>query len=392
LETIVLGITGSIAAYKAAEIIRGLSNKGIGVNCVVTAGAKEFITPLTLRTLSNNPVYDDMFYEGKHSGSPVTHIGLAQNCALVLVAPATANVIGKIAAGIADDLLTTVVMAAAPCKKVLIAPAMNDKMWANPLVQDNVEKLKKLGYIFIGPGKGALACGDTGEGRMEDTQEIVETVVKSLKKKSLEGKTVLVTSGATREFIDDVRFISNPSSGKTGFFLAREAKARGARVIFITGKTSFVPEADEIIETVSAADMLEAVRKNHNKADIIIGAAAVGDFMVKKQKGKLERRNGMTLELEPTKDILADISGENKGRIVVGFSAEAGNGAARSAEKIRKKKLDMIVWNDITKKGAGFDSDTNEIRIISRDGRIIFRGKGTKQALASVIFDAIEKI
>lgn len=413
MPRVVLGVTGGIAAYKAADLARALVKKGIDTVCIMTKAAEEFITPLTLRTLTNNPVYCDMFHDAKNPGAPVEHIDLARNCDLILIAPATANVIGKIACGIADDLLTTTVMACE--KKVIIAPAMNKAMWANPVVRENVSKLKKLGYEFAGPKEGSLACGEYGAGHIEDVETLVDAVLSALKKNSinarshetrnpypesrLSGKTVLITSGPTREFIDDVRFISNPSSGKTGYFLAQEAKARGAKVIFITGKTTLMPEADVVENAVSAADMLALVKKHAGKADIIIGAAAVGDFTVDKVKGKIERVSGfgkrvsqkLSLGLKPTADILAEL-GKNKGRkFIVGFAAESGGGIKRAKEKMRAKNLDMMIFNDIGKKGAGFESDSNEITVINTKGMEIFSGKGTKQELAAKILDAVEE-
>ncbi|MFP4466089.1 MAG: bifunctional phosphopantothenoylcysteine decarboxylase/phosphopantothenate--cysteine ligase CoaBC [Candidatus Goldiibacteriota bacterium] len=394
MKKVVLGITAGIAAYRAADIAGGLSKQGFDVSCIMTEKAKEFITPLTLRVLSRNPVYDDLFYEAKMPGAPVKHIDLAQNCDLILIAPATANFIGKTANGIADDLLTTVVMASD--KPVLIVPAMNTKMWQNPIVQENVKKLKSQGYYFIGPAGGRLACGGEGEGHIEDTEKIIKAVASRLKKNK-KNKTVLITSGATREYIDDVRFISNPSTGKTGFYLAIEAEKRGYEVIFITGKTGKTPPAGKIIKTESAADMSDAVKKYYKKADIIIGAAAVGDFTAERKAGKISRlaKNGkkqdVRIKLAPTKDILAE-TGKNKGsRFIAGFSAESGADLEKTYEKIKRKNLDMIIFNDISKKNCGFEGDENSIKIINRNKKTVFSGKGEKSRLAEVIFDAIEK-
>jgi len=394
LQRVILGVTGGIAAYRAGDIIRGLKKKGADVTCIMTKSAKEFITPLTLRKLSGNPVYDDMFLEGKKTSSKIKHIDLARNCDSILIAPATANIIGKIASGIADDLLTTVVMASE--KKVLIAPAMNKQMWKNRIVKANVKKLEKNGYIFIGPVKGELACGETGEGHIESTDKIVRETIKSVKKKALKGKTVLITSGATREFIDKVRFISNPSSGKTGYFLAKEAVSRGAKLIFISGKSSFMPEKGKTIKVVSASDMFLKTIKHYKKADIIIGAAAVGDFQMRSAKreirSKIPREKNLIIQLKPTIDILAEIGKKKGKRILVGFSAEAGKSPARSKQKIKKKNLDLVVFNDVSKKSGGFESDNNSIIIIDSRGRAVFKGKGAKEKLAAVIFDKIEKL
>ncbi len=400
MAKVLLCVTGSIAAYKACDIIRLLKKNGAQVRCVMTACAKEFVTPLTLRTLSENPVYDDMWFESKAPEATIEHIDLSCSNDVILIAPATANIIGKIAGGIANDLLTATVMASD--KPVVIAPAMNTRMWKNPIVQENVAKLKKLGYLFVGPKKGELACGEIGEGHIEEVNEIVDKTLKAVKKnfinKQMSGntllnnKTILITSGATREPIDAVRFISNPSSGKTGYFLATEAKNRGAKVIFITGKSAYVPQADIIEEVESAQDMLDAVKKHSAKADIIIGAAAVGDFTTDKKNGKLERKDVQTLILKPTKDILAEVGKGKDTKIIVGFAAEVGERTDKAIKKIKNKNLDMIILNDISKKSIGFETDNNKIKAISKTGKIIFSGTGTKEALAGVILDLVESL
>jgi phosphopantothenoylcysteine decarboxylase/phosphopantothenate--cysteine ligase len=389
---LLLGITGSIAAYKACDLIRIFQKSGFTVFCVMTESATKFITPLTLKTLTSNPVFTDMFFDSKNSEYATLHIDLARDIDVILVAPATANIIGKVASGIADDLLSTVIMATD--KKVIFAPAMNKNMWNNKIVQENVNKLKKTGYIFVGPGKGQLACGEYGDGHIADLQDIKNTVLSVVKKKTLNNKTFLITSGPTREYIDNVRFISNPSSGKTGFFLAKEAINRGAKVIFITGESNFIPDAD-IVEKVNSADeMLYSVKKHFKSADVIIGAAAVGDFAPIKQEKeqKIQRKDILKLELYPTKDILGEI-GKNKGKkILVGFSAEAGYDLTRTKEKLKNKNLDLIIFNDISKKDTGFGSDINEIKILNKKGKILFSGKDTKENLASCILDTIEQI
>ncbi len=394
MARIVLGVTGGIAAYKAGDIIRGLKKKKTDVTCVMTRSAGKFITPLTLRKLSGNPVYCDMFAENKKSASKIRHIGLARECDAVLIAPATANIIGKIASGIADDLLTTVVMASE--KPVLIAPAMNSSMWNNKIVRSNVIKLKKYGYIFIGPAKGALACGEEGAGHIEPPENIVEAVTRAVKKKTLKGKKVLITSGPTREYIDKIRFISNPSSGKTGYYLAEDASSRGADVVFITGETEFVPENARVVRVTSAADMFSAVKRHLATVDIFIGAAAVGDFRVKTQnsgkKTKIQRQDKLKLELTPTEDILAS-AGRRKGKkVFVGFAAEAGGGIKRAKEKLRKKNLDIIVYNNVSGKNTGFGSDSNRITILGPGGKRLFAGSGAKSYLASVIMDKTEEV
>ncbi len=387
---VVLGVTGSIAAYKACDLIRVLQKNDCEVVCIMTSSATKFITPLTLKALSNNPVFIDMFYDQKNPDSATVHIDIAKDCDVILVAPATANIIGKVASGIADDLLSSVIMATN--KKVIFAPAMNSGMWNNKIVQENINKLKKAGYVFVGPDKGMLACGDYGEGHIADINSIRDAVLSSVKKKSLDNKTILITSGPTREYIDPVRFISNPSSGKTGFFLAKEASARGAKVIFITGESDYIPDADIIEKVISAEDMYLKVKKYYKDADIIIGAAAVGDFTPANVRNqKIERKSVLSLELHPTKDIIGEI-GKNKGkRFLVGFSAEAGNFLNRTKKKIKEKNLDLMIFNDITKVDAGFLSDTNEIKILDKNGKILFSGRDTKQNLASIIFDKVEE-
>lgn len=399
MARILIGVTAGIAAYKACDIIRGFKKQGHEAAVVMTDGAKQFITPLTLRTLSGNPVYDDLFFESKNPGNPVTHIGLATSYDAILIAPATADIIGKAANGLANDLLSTVILAAA-CP-VIYAPAMNTRMWKHPAVKENVKKLISYGCHMIEPGTGSLACGEYGEGRMAEPEDIVKTTLSVLKKKtspigpeSLKGKTVLITSGATREYMDDVRFISNPSTGKTGYYLALEALSRAAKVIFITGEASLAPTGLDnctVITAVSASMMHKAVMKNIGKADIMIGAAAVGDFTLKRVKGKMERKNSLSLKLEPTVDIIASAAAKNKKCFFAGYSAEAGMKKGRALRKMKQKGIDMIVFNDITRKNAGFGSDYNCVTVFSaRGNRKIFEGCGTKRELACGVISAIE--
>ncbi|MBP7792041.1 MAG: bifunctional phosphopantothenoylcysteine decarboxylase/phosphopantothenate--cysteine ligase CoaBC [Candidatus Goldbacteria bacterium] len=389
-KKILLGITGSIAAYKSCDLIRLLQNNGFEVVCIMTSSATKFITPLTLKSLSGNDVFINMFPDSDDSGTATLHIDLARDCELILVAPATANIIGKTASGIADDLLSAVIMATD--KKVIFAPAMNTNMWHNKIVQGNVNKLKSMGYVFVGPTSGKLACGDVGEGHIADPELIKDAVLSAVKKKTLNNKTFLITSGPTREYIDRIRFISNPSSGKTGYYLAKEAMKRGAGIIFITGESDYIPEADIVEKVQSAEEMMVQVKKHFKEADVIIGAAAVGDFTPEGsfKDQKIKREKPFHLTLKPTKDILFEI-GKNKGnKFVVGFSAETGDSLKRTKEKIKNKNLDMIVFNDVSKKGMGFNSDVNEIKILDKKGKILFSGKGTKENLAMQIMDRIE--
>ncbi len=395
MARILLGVTAGIAAYKACDLIRGFQKLGHEVTVVMTAGAREFITPLTLRTLSKNPVYDDIFFESKNPDSPVTHIGLATSFDVILVAPATADIIGKAANGLATDLLSTVILAA-ECP-VVYAPSMNTRMWRHPAVKENIKKIISRGSHVIEPETGSLACGEYGEGRMAEPETVIEQTLLAIKKKtapqedvSLKGKTILITSGATREYLDDVRFISNPSTGKTGYYLAQAALKMGAKkVIFITGESGMAPENScycRVIKTISASDMFDAVMDNIGTADIMIGAAAVGDFAPKRVKGKTDRKSGLKLELKPTKDIIAAAAKKNKNCFFVGYSAEAGPSKKRAVEKMNEKGIDMIVFNDITRPNAGFASDENCITIYLRGkNKPVFEGCGLKQELAAKV-------
>ncbi|GAG73237.1 unnamed protein product, partial [marine sediment metagenome] len=339
-KKILLGVTGSIAAYKAAEIVSLLKKKGAEVFVIMTESATKFIQPLTFSTLSGNPTIDNLF--STNDKIVVKHISLAQWADLILIAPATANIIGKIANGIADDMLTTTVMASKA--KVIFAPAMNKNMISNPLYQQNVEKLTALGYEFIDSEYGRLACGETGEGRLANIEGIIDTVEYALTfKNDYQGKTVLVTASCTREPIDKVRFISNYSSGKMGFALAKIARARGARVILITGPTSLpAPKGITTISIESAEEMKKEVFKYFSEADIVISAAAVADFRPKEAfAGKIKKdKNGKPLiELERTPDILYELGKKKGDKILVGFAAETENLAANALKKLKEKRL-----------------------------------------------------
>jgi phosphopantothenoylcysteine decarboxylase/phosphopantothenate--cysteine ligase len=359
-KKILLGVTGSIAAYKAAEMVSLLKKKGAEVFVIMTESATKFVQPLTFSTLSRNPVIDNLF--STNDKIVVKHISLAEWADLILIAPATANIIGKIANGIADDMLTTTVMAFKA--KVIFAPAMNKNMISNPLYQQNVEKLTALGYEFIDSEYGRLACGETGEGRLANIEDIADTVEYALTfKNDYQGKTVLVTASCTREPIDKVRFISNYSSGKMGFALAKIARARGARVILITGPTS-LPDLKGVttISIESAKEMKKEVFKYFPKADIIISAAAVADFRPREVfagKLKKEKSEKPLIELERNPDILYELGKKKGDKILVGFAAETENLAANAFKKLKEKRLDLIVANDISAKEAGFGSDKN---------------------------------
>ncbi|MCR4441174.1 MAG: bifunctional phosphopantothenoylcysteine decarboxylase/phosphopantothenate--cysteine ligase CoaBC [Peptococcaceae bacterium] len=369
-KNIVVGVTGSIAAYKSAELVSLLKKKEARVYCVMTQAAREFITPLTLRTLSQNPVFTGMFDEPRLW--KVEHVGLADSADLVMVVPATANIIGKLCHGIADDLLTTVIMAAkAP---VLLAPAMNVNMYMNPIVIENIKKLKEFGYHFVEPEEGELACGYQGKGRLADLETILERAEELLvKERPLCGKKVLVTAGPTREPLDPVRFLTNHSTGKMGYAIARQGRLLGADVTLVSGPSALRPFSGvKLIKVETAQEMKDAVISEYENSDIIIKAAAVGDFRPKTrsvEKIKKQSAGGLCLELENNPDILAELGQRKGSRILVGFAAETTGVIKNAAEKIAKKNLDFIVANDITKPGAGFAGDTNQVTLIFADGR-----------------------
>ncbi|MCJ7508438.1 MAG: bifunctional phosphopantothenoylcysteine decarboxylase/phosphopantothenate--cysteine ligase CoaBC [candidate division Zixibacteria bacterium] len=345
-KNIILGITGGIAAYKSAEICRRLKKLGANVIVVMTRAGAKFITPLTMETLSENEVVTELFPENKVVKT--RHIDLATWADLVLIAPATANIIGKIASGIADDILSTVVMST--LSPVLLCPSMNENMYLNPIVQKNIQKLKDLGYKFIEPGIGDLACGTVGKGRLADLDIILREVTNILvKKKDLEEKRILITAGPTQEPIDKVRFLSNRSSGKMGYALALEAKKRGAKAILISGPTGIdKPQGIDFYQVKTAQEMHSQVKFHLKKADVLIMAAAVSDFVpkiVQSQKIKREEKK-ISLELEPTADILKEIGKNKKDKLLVGFALETENEVENAKRKLKEKNLDLIVVNN----------------------------------------------
>ncbi len=387
-KTIILGVSGGIAVYKAAELLRLYVKAGAKVHVIMTRAAQEFVTPLTFQTLSGNPVHSELF--NLIQEQEIGHISLADRADLIVVAPATANLIGKVANGIADDLLTTTLMASkAP---VLFVPAMNVNMWENPLYRQNQEKLEKHGYRFVEPATGFLACGWEGKGKLPDPQTIFEESLALLCAGDLGGETVLVTAGPTREELDPVRYLSNYSSGKMGYALARAARARGARVILVSGPTALTPPAGvETIQVKSAADMHQAVMKRAAEATIVIKAAAVADYRpVARAAAKVKKKgDGLTLELVPNPDILADLGRLPAAPLLVGFAAETEELAANATKKLAAKNLDLIVANDVTAPGAGFDADTNIVRLFYRDGREEALPQEQKERLAHQLLDRI---
>lgn len=388
-KVIALGITGGIAAYKGAEIASRLKKLGADVHCVMTQSATEFITPLTLRTLTSNPVTVSMFQEPKIWN--VEHIGLADAIDAYLIAPATANIIGKVANGIADDFLSTTIMATK--YPVIFAPAMNVNMLENSIYQENVEKLKKHGYMFIEPAEGMLACGYTGKGKLEEPEKIVNQLIGILQvEKDLMGKKVLVTAGPTMEKIDPVRYITNHSSGKMGYSIAEEAARRGAEVTLVSGKTNLTaPAGVKVINIESALEMYEKVVENYEDSDIVIKSAAVADYRPKKAADqKIKKKDGdMQILLERNPDILAYL-GENKGnKILVGFAAETDDIKENAYKKVNKKNLDFIVANDILEAGAGFKGDTNKVNLYFSDGHEVNLPLMSKKEVAQKIIDEI---
>ncbi len=373
-KTVVVGVTGGIAAYKTASLVSALKKQGAEVHVIMTQNAAEFIAPLTFETLSNNRCIvgrDGMF--DRNFEYDVKHISLAKAADLIIVAPATANFIAKAAHGIADDMLITVVLAA-KCPK-LAAPAMNTAMYENPATQDNLAKIKDYGWKIIEPAEGMLACGDEGKGKMPEPSELLQHVLLEIAhEKDMQGLSVLVTAGPTQEPIDPVRYITNHSSGKMGYAIAHAAALRGAEVTLVSGQTALdTPEGVVRVDVKSAEDMYKAVAKYAKKADMVFKAAAVADFTPKttadhKIKKDSKQKAGMSIELKPTKDILAEI-GQNKkkGQIICGFAMETEDLLKNAKAKLEKKNLDMICANSLRTKGAGFAGDTNVVTIITKD-------------------------
>lgn len=388
-KKIVLGVTGGIAAYKAVEITSRLRKAGAAVHVVMTEGATKFVTPLTFREISGNPVVHTMWEEPKTWN--VEHIALANWADCFLIAPATANVIGKIANGIADDMLTTTVMATtAP---VVIAPAMNTNMYLNPITVDNINKLRSHGCHVIEPATGMLACGIEGPGRLPEPAFIVEALQDMFRKKTdLKGRKVLITAGGTREPIDPVRYIGNRSSGKMGYALAEAAARRGADVVLVSGPVSLQPPPGvKVIAVETAEQMRQAVLAEFSNSDIVIKAAAVADYRVVNQSEQKIKKSAanLTLELEKNPDILAELGQLKQHQILVGFAAETENLLIHGADKLRRKNADMIVANDVTLPGAGFHSDTNIVKLLYKNGQVDELPQMAKGEVAQIILDKI---
>ena len=389
-KNIVLGVSGGIAAYKAVELVSRLKKQNANIDVIMTEGATKFVTPLTFQTLALGPVYIDMFGEPK--SYDVEHISLAQRADLFVIAPATANTISKIANGIADNLLTTTVMATR--SKVIFAPAMNTNMYINPIVQKNISYLKELGYEFIEPGTGLLACQTYGPGRMAEPIEILQYILNSFYEKDLVGKKIIVTAGPTIEPLDPVRYITNHSSGKMGYSIAEESANRGAETILISGPTSIKPPKNvKLIKVNTTIEMFNAVEKYFSDCDALIKAAAPSDYRAETiSDTKIKKKNNkdeLNIKFVRNPDIAAHF-GKGKGeKIVVGFAAETNNLLEYAENKLEEKNLDFIVANDVSKAGAGFKSDTNIVTIIERTGRQTEYPIMDKMQVSKIILDKI---
>lgn len=388
-KTVVLGVTGGVAVYKALDVISRLRKADINVHVIMTKSATEFVTPLSFQSLSQNMVIHNMFDEPK--AWEIQHISLAKKADLVVIVPATANIIGKVANGIADDMLSTTIMATkAP---VIFAPAMNTNMYNNPIVQGNIEKLKTFGYTFIEPESGRLACGDVGDGKLADTETIAERVISELyEPKDLTGLKVLVTAGPTISPIDPVRFITNRSTGKMGNAIAEEARDRGAEVVLVTGPSSLKPVLG--IKTIAVntnEEMLNAVLEEYEDSNIVIKSAAVADYKAKSYSTqKIKKGEGdLVLEFSRDNDILKKLGELKKNQILVGFAAESNDILTNAIEKLEKKNLDYIVANDITSKDTGFGKDSNKVTVIKKNGEAIHLDTMSKRLVGRELFNIV---
>lgn len=391
-KNVVLGVTGSIAAYKIANLASMLKKLNADVTVLMTENATNFLNPITFETLTGNKCLIDTF--DRNFQYSVEHVSLAKKADVVLIAPASANVIGKLANGIADDMLTTTVMAC-DCKKI-IAPAMNTRMYKNPIVQDNMDKLARFGYEVISADTGYLACGDEGVGKMPSENVLMQYILRECAcKKDMLGKKVLITAGPTMEKIDPVRFISNHSTGKMGYALAKNCMLRGADVTLVSGKTNLEPPMFvKVINVVSARDMYEAVIDNFDEQDIVIKAAAVADYRPKNPSDEKVKKSDteMSIDLERTDDILKTLGERKSKQFLCGFSMETENMIENSKKKLEKKHLDMIVANNLKKAGAGFGTDTNIVTIITPDGTKELDIMSKDKVAENIVNEILEKI
>lgn len=390
-KRILLGVTGGMAVYKAVELLRLMVKAGADVHVAMTPAATKFVQPLTFRELSYHPVAIDVFDEPKEG--LMQHLYLADSCDAVVVAPATANTLAKIAHGIADNALCTVVLASTV--PVVLAPAMDSDMWANPITQENVSKLRRLGYHFVGPEQGQLARAHAvGWGRLSDPEKIFQAVVDVLTRgKDWQGLRLLVTAGPTHEPVDPVRFIGNRSSGKMGYAIASAGARRGAKVTLVTGPTSLpTPEGVELVQVQSTLEMREACLAAFPQVDACIKAAAPADFRVARsaeQKIKKSERSELVLRLVPNPDILQELGEAKQGQVLVGFAAETEDLLANAQEKLQRKNCDLLVANDVTSPGSGFSSDTNEVRLLFADGKVEEVPLMEKTCLADLLLDRV---
>jgi phosphopantothenoylcysteine decarboxylase/phosphopantothenate--cysteine ligase len=359
-KSVLLGVTGGVAAYKTIDLVRRLREEDSSVTVIMTRAAANFVTPLSLEIASGNNVYSDLF------DNHMAHITLPAQADVMVIAPATADIIGKFARGIADDLLSTCLLSFRG--KVVIAPSMNWRMYENPIFRDNLNSLLSRGVTQVGPGKGSLACGEEGIGRMADIPDIIESVRASLTEKDFMNRKVVVTAGPTREYLDPVRFLSNRSSGKMGYAVARAALRRGAEVTLISGPSHLdQPKGVRFIPIETAIQMRDAVMSELASADVLIMSAAVSDFMPQETSGKkIVKKDGMLLRLSPAPDIISEAARKRKRPFIIGFAAETGGKTEAAKKKMREKKIDLIVFNDVTEPGAGFDVDTNKVVLIDR--------------------------
>ncbi|MBZ5602887.1 MAG: bifunctional phosphopantothenoylcysteine decarboxylase/phosphopantothenate--cysteine ligase CoaBC [Acidobacteriia bacterium] len=395
---VALGVGGGIAAYKSAELARALMERGFTVNVVMTASAEEFIRPLTFAALTGRKVITGLFSAASSEAtlsSAIEHIRVAQENQILVVAPATADLLAKFAHGLADDFLTTTYLAFTG--RVVLAPAMNTNMWNHPATQENLKILRARGHEIVEPDEGVLACGMVGPGRLADPQRIAELVAagKVEPRRDLEGETVLITAGPTQEPLDAVRYITNRSSGKMGYALAEEAVARGARVVLVSGPVNLAePRGVEVIHVLTAIEMRQAVMDHLNDATMIVKSAAVADYhRADAPKHKVKKTAArMSLELDPTPDILAEIGRKKGDRLLVGFAAETENLLEEARRKLESKNCDMIVANLVSQEGIGFDSDENEVVLVERTGETIPVRRASKRAIAGRIFDEMIRL
>jgi phosphopantothenoylcysteine decarboxylase/phosphopantothenate--cysteine ligase len=387
-KNVLIGVTGGIAAYKVAELARMLVRDGVSVKVIMTSAGQQFVTPLTFRTITGNPVATSMWSD---PASPLPHISLSEEADLILVAPATANVIAKYAKGIADDLLSTTLLAARGT--VVIAPAMNTRMYLHLSTRENLAALREKGVVIIEPGEGELACGDEGIGRMAEPSEIMEVLERELRRTSdLAGKRIVITAGATREHMDPVRFISNPSTGRMGFAVAERASRRGAEVVLVSGPTNLAcPAGVKLVPVVSAAEMKGAVMDNLPGADVLVMAAAVADFRPEvKMPKKIKKQDGIAeIKIEPTEDIINEVQKSKSKCLVVGFAAETDNVVENARKKLIEKGMELVVANRVGAPDSGFAAETNSAAVISPVDENVELAMMSKSDLAELLLDRI---